>query len=116
MPSILGRTWTIYDGTKSSPFAAGMKVEFVLVKEGEPSVEVKSGGQSWPGTYIAEQDKVVVEVNASTHWEFVGSKLVNDNFIMHGSSWITSAPDAMGAWVSDPQGGGAGGGAKGDQG
>ena len=109
MPSILGRTWKIYDGTKESPFTSGMTVELIQVKEGDPQVVVKSGSNVWPGTYIAAEDKVVVEVTAATHWEFVGSELVKGNYIMYGSSWTTTAPDAMGAWVSDPQAGSAGG-------
>ena len=99
--SILGRTWTINAATAESPFSAGTSVELMPDPLG---AVVRYGLQEWWGTYNAEQDKVSVTPQNNERWEFVGSATMNDELTMFGFRWIATAPDTMGAWVSDPQG------------
>lgn len=103
MSSILGRTWVIYDATEESPFKEGDSVE--LTSDGK----VKYKGQEWQGTYNPDKNKLVVAPLDSEHWEFVGSEIVElaaaeKKFTMFGFCWTSTVPDALGSWVSDPQG------------
>lgn len=103
MSSILGRTWVIYDATEESPFQAGDQVEIT------PDAKVKYKGQEWQGTYNPDKNQVIATPDKSEHWEFVGSEAVEltaaeKKFTMFGFSWTSTVPDALGSWVSDPQG------------
>jgi hypothetical protein len=104
MASILGTVWTIQRVTLHTPFPEGAEVE--ITSEGD----VRFGGQEWKGEYDAAKNKVTVVPETGLQWEFVASeeKQIGDEpgkyFTMYGCSWTATKPDAMGSWVSDPQG------------
>ena len=98
MASILGKVWTIYDATEESPFQSGDEVE--ITKD----AKVKFGTKEWPGQYLEVKDKVVVASVIGEYWEFTGSETLNGKLTMYGLRWSSTLPDAMGTWVSDPQG------------
>lgn len=103
---IVGRSWIIRDATEYSPFTPSNPGEPKPVSISEPvgeAVTVTYEGESWKGTYDSVKDKVVVDPDPSTHWELTGSAIVDDRLTMYGMGWTTTVPDAMAAWVSDPQ-------------
>jgi hypothetical protein len=107
MATILGKTWTIRANTATSPFKIDQLVE--ITSDTPPKVIHWDVGGSkklgeWGGTDISAKDKVVVTPTPGVRWEFVGSEAQDKKQVIYGMIWTKTVPDAMGSWVSDPQG------------
>lgn len=112
MASILG-TWTIRTVTENTPlntpFQRGTVVEITRDAITQEAI-VKFGVTELRGSHDTGRNRVTVNPSLDEHWEFAASETreIGDPpekfFVMYGCSWKMTKPDAMGSWVSDPQG------------
>lgn len=112
MATLLNMAWKIQKSTEvsPSPLLSGTTLKIIPHPTSPtPAVQVTDNATSRilaEGEHNSTQTMVTAYPPRSgnnEYWELVLSEDVTGKFSLYGISWKTTQPDAMGAWVCDPQ-------------